>query len=79
MHAAAASVNPAAAPAVTYPASAPVTSARYRPAAACSSSMRTHCRAASAIAAATSGAIGMPLSRVSGPAALMMGRTPSSS
>ena len=70
------SSRPAAAPLVTYPASAPVWRAMTELAAACSSAMSTHDRPASAIASATSGAMIEPLRRVAGPEALMMVRTP---
>ena len=65
----------AAAPEVTYPASAPVTRAITAPAAACSSAMSTHRCVAWRIASATSGRMMPPLRRVAVPTALMMGVT----
>ena len=72
-----ASIKAAEAPAVTYPASAPVASARISLARPCSSAMSTHHCDASAIAAATSGRMMPPLSRVDGPEALTIVRMPS--
>ena len=70
------SSRPAAAPEVTRPASAPVISAMISEARACSSAISTQCRDASTIASATSARIGLPDSRVDGPLALMIVRTP---
>ena len=65
------------APAVTNPASAPVSSAMCSPTFSCNSSMRTKLFEASVMAAETSGAISVPLIVVSVPTALMKVRTPS--
>src|SRR3954465_5254747 len=70
-HAAAASVNPAAAPAVTHPDSAPVVSAITAPAHACRSSGRHVEEAASAIASPTTSGRVPPPSEVTKPAALI--------
>lgn len=79
MQAAVPSSRPAAAPLVTYPASAPVNSAMVWLARAWSSAMSTQYREAAAMASATSGSRMEPLRRVAGPTALMMVRTPSCS
>ena len=79
MHAPAARASAPKAPDVTSPASAPVWRAITRLAASCSSSMTTALRAASCIASTASAHIMVPPSRVSVPAALTTGRTPSRS
>ena len=71
--------SPADAPAVTMPASAPVASAMISLARPWSSAMSTQCWVASCIAAAISGGIGAPLTRVAVPFALMIVGTPSRS
>jgi hypothetical protein len=75
-HADAASNIPADAPEVTMPASAPVTRAITRQAPACNSTMSTHSVEAATIAAATSGCMRPPDSRVTVPQALMTVGTP---
>jgi hypothetical protein len=79
MMAAAPRVRAADAPAVTYPASAPVTCAMYLLAAACSSVIDTESADASAMASTTSGGIRAPPTRVEVPDTLMIVRTPNSS
>ena len=74
--AAVASIKAADAPAVTYPASAPVVSARISLARPCSSARSTHHCDASAMASATSRRMMPPLSRVEGPEALTIVRRP---
>src|SRR5262245_15249418 len=69
-------VRAAAAPAVTRPASAPVSRAICREAAACSSSSPTHSAEAARNASSTAAGIGAPPSRVTEPEALMIGTSP---
>ena len=78
-HAAVPRSSPAEAPAVTMPASAPVASAMISLARPWSWAMSTQCSVASCIAAAISGGIGAPLTRVEVPFALMIVGTPSRS
>ena len=73
MQAAAPASNPAIAPAVTMPASAPVHCEMMRDARACSSAMSTQSCDAAAIAAITSASIGLAPRRVTVPVALITG------
>jgi len=73
MQAAAPSMRPAEAPAVTMPASAPVHSAMISQARPCASPMSIESPAAAAMAAAICGSMRLPLSRVMLPDPLMMG------
>ena len=70
--------KPAAAPLVTYPASAPVISAIISPARACICAISTQRSEACRMASATSGCMIDPLNRVAGPTALIMGSMPNS-
>ena len=76
MQAAVPSNSPAAAPEVTIPASAPVSSAITLLAPACSSAISTQKAPASVMAAATSVWRKPPDNRVEGPLALIIVRTP---